>query len=83
MADLDEINLTLGKLCGTVEALNGKVGGMNSRMETQHKDITSRLKVVEDHVNTTKYIFHIVKAGAYTLFFVLAFRWGDIKTLWH
>ena len=81
--DQDELNRTLGELVGTVKGMGDRIGGMESKMETQHKDLSARLKMVEDHVSTTKYLFHLVKAATYTLFFILAFRWGDIKTLWH
>jgi hypothetical protein len=42
----------------------------------------ARLKKIEEHLSFARFIFLFVKALALTVLFVLAFKFGDIKSLW-
>jgi hypothetical protein len=45
-------------------------------------DEEKRLKTIEDQLSLARFTFLLLKAMGLTILFLIAFKWGDIKSLW-
>ncbi len=46
------------------------------------KNIATRLEKVENQISLYKFVINTVKVVGASIVFILAFKFGDIKTLW-
>lgn len=46
------------------------------------KEVKDRLESVEKQLSLYKFVINAIKVIGYTLVFVLAFKFGDVKSLW-
>lgn len=46
------------------------------------KSLTTRLEKVENQISLYKFVINTIKVAGASIIFILAFKFGDVKTLW-
>ena len=72
----------LGYLTAKVEALFDKMEEYRANDVEAHKGIDVALKDIREQLSLYRHVVLTLKAIAWTLVFIVAFKFGDIKELW-
>lgn len=73
----------LGYLKGKVEGLERKVDEHINWEEKYHKDFDAKLDGIHDIIKEHLVVYRLFKTVVYTIGFILAFKFGDIREMWH
>jgi signal transduction protein with GAF and PtsI domain len=72
----------IGRLAGAVEAVAERLDRMDVKLDKHVEDEEARLLHIEHQLSLARFLFLSVKAIVLTVIFLLAFKFGDIKSLW-
>lgn len=64
------------------KVFQSKVDGYMERDAETNKEILKQIKTLQNQVSLARHFLLFVKLTGYTIIFMLAFKFGDIKTIW-
>ena len=65
-----------------VKELKELVKEFINRQENKEEDLKNQIRGIEDQLNLYRHFVWFIKALSWTCVFILAFKFGDIESLW-
>lgn len=72
----------LGYIKGKVESIENKINNWIIEEQETHKVIMEKIYSMKEQLSLYRFMIMTAKAIGYTIIFILAFKFGDIKNLW-
>lgn len=79
---MNDIERELGRIAGVLESALANISRISVKLEDHIDDEDKKLSRIEQQLSLSRFLWLTVKAVALTIAFALAFKFGDIATLW-
>lgn len=72
----------LGKVVGNLEGLEARLDRIETKLDGHVERQEKRLQKIEQQLSLGRFLLLVAKAIVLTIVFALAFKFGDIKSMW-